>query len=630
MWAITSMTRPFRRLAAPGKRQPSAKQRIRRIFGPMRDLSESLRKMLRIAFSINRFLVIGYYLTAAIGASAPIVLGLVSKYLVDSIVAARGAAAASVPFALTITLTGYYLIGIAGDVVQWSLNQTYLDYLLRYRLQDGLTLLFSKKLTDLDVAHLEDPVVRDLIDVTADTFRWRIPDFLRAFGNAFGRSVTYVAAAVSLIPLDPIVPLALSLAVLPRIYFRARQGALQWSAYNSGAPRTRELGYYSWLLASPNSLREIKIFRYQSTVLRRFSEIQEYIFQLNRRPLDRYLKTAIFSPILEGAVLLGVVLPKLSEVVSGTISLGSFMYIVSMGSALVVSAASAGSFFGEVYEHDLYVRQFLQVMALPKLIIEDPNPVILDTTEPPRIEFRHVSFCYPSGPTVLHDVSFVIESGESVALVGVNGAGKSTIIKLLCRIYDVTDGEILINDVNIKRLSLTQWYSLIGTLFQDFVQYHFTVRENILMGDTMNDDQSLVEVAARRAGAASFVERLPRGYAQPLGREFEDGHELSGGQWQKLALARAFHQAAPILLIDEPTSAIDAAAEAEIFSNLESEYSGKTLVLVSHRFSTVRNARKIIVLDGGYLVEHGSHAELMRFNGRYAKMFRLQAKGYQP
>ena len=226
-------------------------------------------------------------------------------------------------------------------------------------------------------------------------------------------------------------------------------------------------------------------------------------------------------------------------------------------------------------------------------------------------------------------VSFVIEPGESIALVGHNGAGKTTIVKLLCRFYDVSDGEILINDTNIKNLDLSRWYKFLGTLFQEFVKYHFTVRENIFLGAPDKNDEKAMKEAANKSGAAEFIERLPKKYDTILGKEFEDGEELSGGQWQKLAIARAFYEEPPVLILDEPTSAIDAEAEYEIFNNLEKQYKNKTLILVSHRFSTVRNANKIIVIDHGKIVESGSHKELMSLGGEYSKLFSIQAKGYR-
>jgi len=283
-----------------------------------------------------------------------------------------------------------------------------------------------------------------------------------------------------------------------------------------------------------------------------------------------------------------------------------------------------------MYENNLYVNHYFDVLSLPQLVKEPKRAIKLKLDRIPKVEFKNVSFSYPdTKELVLKDVSFTIDPKENIAIVGPNGAGKTTIVKLLCRFYDVTAGAILIDGVNIKNVSLQEWYKFLGTLFQEFMHYNFTVKENIMMGRPEFTDKRLMIEAAEKSGAAEFIEKLPKKYNQLLGRQFEGGTELSQGQWQKIAIARAFYEGAPILILDEPTSAIDAEAEYEIFNNLLRFYKDKTLFLISHRFSTVRNANKIIVLNEGQVVEQGSHEELLSKAGLYAKMFKKQAIGYQ-
>jgi len=241
-----------------------------------------------------------------------------------------------------------------------------------------------------------------------------------------------------------------------------------------------------------------------------------------------------------------------------------------------------------------------------------------------------VSFSYPkSQKKVIKNLNFKIRSGENVALVGKNGAGKTTIVKLLCRFYDVTSGQILINGTNIKDLDIKDWYKYLGTLFQEFIKYDFTVKENITLGKSNNFDSGKMLLAAKQSGANKFIEDFPKKYDQLLGKQFEGGVELSIGQWQKIAIARAFYESPPILILDEPTSAIDAESEYQIFKNLAKEYKNKSLLLISHRFSTVRNADRILVIDNGEIVEEGSHQELIKNEGKYANMFNKQAVGYK-
>ena len=272
-------------------------------------------------------------------------------------------------------------------------------------------------------------------------------------------------------------------------------------------------------------------------------------------------------------------------------------------------------------------------------LLNFPNSILLPkksesfpkNIKPAVIEFKNVFFKYPGTERfILKDFNLKIESGEKVALVGENGAGKSTLIKLLLRFYDVTDGVILINGIDIKNLDLEEWHRQIGALFQDFIKYQFTYKENVIFGNLeKKDDMKALHDALKKSGADGFLQDLPSGIDQIVGKTFEEGVDLSGGQWQKLALARAFFRDAPFLILDEPTSAIDAKAEFEIFENVQKLQKDKTVIIISHRFSTVRTADRILVLDEGKIIEEGSHEYLVKKNGVYAELFEIQAQGYK-
>ncbi len=594
----------------------------------MTEFLGNIKRMLKLALQTDSKLTVGYYGTAILGGILPIVAGLTSKFLIDHVILAQHQAA-SVPLIITLLLAAHYIVTSTAALATFTFNQTYFDYLLRYKLQNGFSILFARKLTELDVGHLEDPKAQNLITTTRDTYLWRPPDFLRMLSYALAGLFGYMAAFVGLLQFGAVFPILLTIAIIPRTILRLRQGSIQWSIYGSGAPEARKLWYLGYILSNPAALREIKVFRSGKVLIDKYHTIQEHLYALNKKPIDRYIKMSLVGPLFEYVAMVGVVWLKLPAVLNGSISVGSLAFLLTLVGTLITSAASFGSTIGEVYEDNLYVNDFLKLLALPKLVPQKADPVLLTTDGPPKIEFKKVSFTYPNGTKILDNISFTVEPGQNVALVGMNGAGKSTIIKLLCRFYDVSDGQILVNGHDLRDLSLDQWYSYIGTLFQDFVSYHFSVKENILLGDSSKFDEAKMMEAAKRADAASFIERLPQKYSQILGREFDDGEELSGGQWQKLAIARAFYHASPVLIMDEPTSAIDAEAEFEIFENLEKEYRDKTLILVSHRFSTVRNADVILVIDGGQIIERGSHEKLLKLDGRYSSMFKKQAKGYE-
>lgn len=399
--------------------------------------------------------------------------------------------------------------------------------------------------------------------------------------------------------------------------------------YGGGAPEAKRLWYIGDLLTESHAILETRIFQSQEALLSKLSNIQEHLYQINKKPLDNYRWVLIIAPLLESIVVFILIYWFLPGALTGALSIGSLTFIITTLEQFREHTAWGSAHLGELYEYILFVKPYFELINLPKLIKEKKNPIILTDGEPPHIEFKNVSFSYPNGREVLKNISFSINPGETVAFVGVNGAGKTTIVKLLCRFYDVSGGEILINGINIKDLKLSNWYKYLGTLFQDFVKYNFTIKENITLGNPSLNDEKLMIEASKQAGSDEFIRSFKKGYNQMLGRRFEDGEELSGGQWQKLAIARAFYERAPVLIMDEPTSAIDAQAEYEIFQNLEKVYKGKTLILISHRFSTVRNANKIIVIENGRITEMGSHKELLDKNGKYAIMFNTQAKGYQ-
>lgn len=589
---------------------------------------KNLFKMMSIAWAMDGKLTFGYYFTAGTGALVTIGYSFVLMYLVDNFSGIKPGQV-TVPLIIVLLLASRFLMNFLEEFVKWGLNRTYFDYLFRYKIQDELNMRFYTKLSRLDVAHLEDPQVLDLLHKTRDTITWRPPDFLRMFSYLFESLVGFVVAAAVIFPYGFWIPLLVIFTTIPWLVFRVKFGTIQWSAYGSGAPDARKMWYLTWLLSSPEALREMKIFRSQKTLLQKLRSTQKHLFDLNSKPINAYLKYLPVGPGIQAVVMFGIGYMYLPQVLSGQMTAGTYLLFINMIIQLVTSVSSLVGQFSQMYEHNLYVNHFFEVMAIPSLIAVREDAVKFDNVKPPKIEFKNVSFAYPNGREVLKDISFVIEPGESVAFVGSNGAGKTTIVKLICRFYDVTSGEILINGVDIRKLDPDNWYRHMGTLFQDFVQYHFSVKENIMLGDSAKENEVLMKVAAKKAGADEFIDKMPGGYEQILSREFEDGEELSGGQWQKLAIARAFYQGAPLLIMDEPTSAIDAEAEYEIFNNLEEEYRDKTLILVSHRFSTVRNANKILVIDDGVILEQGTHSGLLKKEGRYANMFTTQAKGYR-
>ncbi|OGM25894.1 hypothetical protein A2962_00435 [Candidatus Woesebacteria bacterium RIFCSPLOWO2_01_FULL_39_61] len=316
----------------------------------------------------------------------------------------------------------------------------------------------------------------------------------------------------------------------------------------------------------------------------------------------------------------------------GTLGVGQFTLVFQQTLNLAFSSEDILNQYSSISARNKFIDKYFDFMETDRIIKSPPNLTDLPRDpHPPLIEVKNVSFKYPSTERyILKDFNLTIRSGEKIALVGENGAGKTTLIKLLLRFHDVTEGEVLINGVNIKEVDLDKWHEEIGALFQDFIKYQFTFKENVYFGDLSKPKKiKFLKLAIEQSGADKFIDTLPEGRNQILGKMFEGGIDLSGGQWQKLALARAFYRNAPILILDEPTSAIDAKAEYEIFQKVQNLQKDKTVVIISHRFSTVRSADRILVLEGGKIIEEGNHRELMEKEGLYEELFTIQAQGYK-
>lgn len=328
---------------------------------------------------------------------------------------------------------------------------------------------------------------------------------------------------------------------------------------------------------------------------------------------------------------MGVVIFIVFEAFAKRITVGDISYFTQVITTFQNGIGGLFRNIAQLFNQSLYVASIFEVLDAPAKIIQAKNPIKINLTKPPLIEFQDVAFAYPgTDKQVLKNFNLTLNKGEKIALVGKNGSGKTTIIKLLCRFYDVTEGEILINGVNIKDLDLNEYYQLLGVLFQDFTKYEYPVKENIYFGKVSEKENlKAITEAATLSGADPMIKKLDKKYEQMLGRTFEGGVELSVGQWQKMALARAFFRKAQVLILDEPTSSIDAKTESEIFNKVEKLSKDKTVIIISHRFSTVRNADKIYVIDNGKITEAGSHEGLMKLEGQYATLFNLQAKGYK-
>ena len=405
------------------------------------------------------------------------------------------------------------------------------------------------------------------------------------------------------------------------------------------SPERRLMDYFNRLMTVDTYNKEIKLFTLGSFFTSRFRRLAKKLYEEDKvLVVRRYLTNFLWSSltgVANSAIYLYVALQVVLSL--GRISLGSLTRYTQ--AALQAGQNFQGLLNGisSAYENNLYVTTLFEFLEYEPAIVSPKHPQPIDLSPEAsglEIEFRNVSFTYPGKDpetqAALKNVSFTIHAGEAVAVVGRNGAGKTTIVKLLTRLYDPDEGEIWIGGRSVKEYDLKELREQVGVIFQDYVTYYLNARENIGVGRVAEiENQTLVSSAAQKSGAHALIDKLPEGYETMLGRWFEKGTQLSGGEWQKVALARAFMRDARILILDEPTSSLDAQAEYDVFAKFRVLTKGKTAIFISHRFSTVRLADRILVLENGQIIENGSHQELIALGGRYADLFNLQAEAYR-
>lgn len=482
------------------------------------------------------------------------------------------------------------------------------------------------------LARFEDPTFADHL-TTARNRATRGPVDLIAYGGRFGQSlVTIVAMAMALWRLHPLAPLLLVLAHVPQALQENTFGQTMANTLHVQSAETRRLSNYRDAVLSPIAAKDVRLFDLGAFFLgmytATFGRASAEIMALRRTLIGRMAP----AQVLSGAASAAVYLYAVHRLLAGGLSLGDLVLfggaLQQLQSALWIAGFDVG-FFAMIFTW--LPSLFLVLDAEPDLVLPPPDHAV-PAPRPIRsgLALDHVSFRYP-GTTVdtLRDVSFRLRPGERLALVGRNGAGKTTLVKLLARLYDPTEGRITLDGIDLRDYDLDDLRRQIGVVFQDYVCFQLTAQENIGLGDVIRlDHLADVEAAAHKGGAATLIDGWPKGYATQLGAQF-GGVNLSGGQWQRVALSRAFMRDAQVLILDEPTAALDAQAEYDVYRRFTELTAGASTVLISHRFSTVRMADRICYLEDGRLVEEGSHDELLRLNGGYAHLYRLQAELYQ-
>jgi ATP-binding cassette subfamily B protein len=428
----------------------------------------------------------------------------------------------------------------------------------------------------------------------------------------------------------------LLLTVIPAFIAETRFNQKSYSLMNSWTPKRRELDYLRYIGASDETAKEIKIFGLAGYLADRYKTIADSYYLENRSLVVRRAFWGGILAMLGTAGYYAAYLFIIAQTLLGSLSLGDMTFLAGSFRSMRGTLEGVLGRFASIAEGALYLQDLFDFFALKPRIAPSLQPA--ESAKIPALPrpitqgfvFENVGFKYVNAERwALRNVSFELRAGEKLALVGENGAGKTTLVKLLARLYDPTEGRILLDGRDLREYDVNELRSEIGVIFQDFIRYQMQAVINITVGRIEDrDNTKRIDHAAAQSLADSVIKRLPEGYNQMVGRYFQKGVDLSGGEWQKLGLARAYMRDAQVLILDEPTAALDARAEHEVFQRFAELTAGKTAVLISHRFSTVRMADRILVLEGGTPIEIGSHTELLAAEGRYAELFRLQQRGY--
>src|SRR5450631_249297 len=587
----------------------------------------NIRPLLKMVWETSPPLVAASVVFRLCRALLPLAMLWVSKLIIDGVVGwiTRHSGNLAAIWKLVALELG---LAVFSDVLGRA--NTLCDSLLGDRFTNRVSVRLMEHASRLDLAMFEDPVFYDKLDRARRQTTGRM-GLLAALLSIGQDAVTLVSLSTGLIVFSPWLMLLLAAAVIPSFLGETHFTSLAYSVLYKRTPERRKLDYLRLLGASAQSAKEVKIFGLGPYLSKHYDEVSTEIFKENKAIAIRRATLGSALNVVSTGGYYGAYAVVLARTLAGTITLGSFTFLTGAFNRSRAYIEKILSGFNDISEQAVFLKDLFEFLAMQPTIGAAPNAIPAPRPIRQGFEFRHVGFAYAgSDRMVVQNINFHLYPNEKLALIGENGAGKTTLVKLLARLYDPTQGQILLDGVDLRDYDVEDLRKEIGVIFQDYMRYELLAKENIGFGKIEDlADHSRIERAARKSMAFQVIDKLPNGYDQMIGRRFDGGVDLSGGEWQKFALARAYMRDAQLLILDEPTATLDARAEYEVFRRFAELTKGRMAVLISHRFSTVRMADRILVLQDGRIREPGTHKHLVALGGQYSELFELQAAGYR-
>ncbi|HTM89225.1 MAG TPA: ABC transporter ATP-binding protein [Terriglobales bacterium] len=558
----------------------------------------------------------------------PLALLAVTRLIIDAIVRTVQTPTHPVQPHFWWLVAAEFLLAVLGSLLSRTID--FMDALLADKYTRHVSIRVMKHAAELDLIAYEDPIFYDRLERARVQATDRL-GMIQQIGSLIQQMVTAVSLSVYIIAYSPWLLLLLVAGILPAFLGESHFAFLGYAKNFRQTPIRRQLDYLRLLGGSREAAKELKLFGLKGFLGDRFTRLWDQIYEENVALSRRRLIAGALLSLLGTVGYYSAYVYVIWRALIGSISIGT---LTALTGAIVQVSGNIQQIFSTlsgIADQALFLTDLLAFFEMQPTIRSKPNALPAPRPITRGFEFRNVSFSYPgTSRLVLDRLNFQLHPGERVALIGENGQGKTTIVKLITRLYDPTEGQILLDGVDLREYDLEDLYREIGVIFQDFMRYELTARENIAVGKIEQvGNLHLLQNAAFKSLAHEVVEKLPSRYEQMLGRRFEGGVDLSGGEWQKLALARAYLRDAQLLILDEPTASLDARSECEVFQRFAELTAGKMALFISHRFSTVRMADRIVVLENGRIAEEGSHNELASLGGRYAEMFEMQAASYR-